>query len=272
MKVLISFVIYYPKGSFYQKLVDFFNSPYNFDLCVFDNTPNSDFWDHIENHNLKYISPGKNMGIGYALKAVMDYANEKNYDYVFTLDQDSIIESDDIIAAEQVVFRFSDYGIIGLNYNNKYKSHKKILDKKFIITSGSFISVKQYKRIQGFNENLFIDYVDFELCWQFWKKRIKVGLIPAIDFRHTIGSPIIKTLFFIKIKSLNHNPIRYYYRYRNELYCYLKDRRFFFFQHIKEKLQIITMLLLEGDKKEKLKKIQEGKRDCRRNHFGEYDG
>ena len=89
----------------------------------------------------------------------------------------------------------------------------EIINVKTWITSGNFININQYNKINGFKEELFIDYVDFDLCHQFYKKNIKIGVIPNIKIQHQIGKPITKMFLWRKFNCMNHSPIRYYYRY-----------------------------------------------------------
>lgn len=272
MKLLVAYVTYHPKKDFLDRVKSNIFSSDDCNFFIFDNTENGDEnLKNITSPNLVYFSEEINKGIAYALKYITDYAISKGYDYVLTFDQDSIVGFSLIKDSFEKISQFPEYGLIGLNYNFKYKDSDKILNVKFLITSGCYINLAKYKLVEGFNSSLFIDYVDFELCWQFKKKNIPIGVLTSFGFQHTIGNPIIKKFLFIKIKSLNHNPVRYYYRYRNELYCYKRDRLFFLKTHLKETLQIVTMILFEKDKKAKLKMIRLGKKDCRNGIFGEFN-
>ena len=271
MKLLISYVTYNPNEVFLKRLKKNISQNKEFEFFVFDNT-------EVENNELKhltsihYYTENTNKGIAYALNFVMNFAIANGFDYVLTLDQDSEIDFGLIEKSFKKVILHQEYGILSLNYNAKYKNDKAISNEKYLITSGSFVNVSKYKLIDGFNSKLFIDYVDFDLCRQFKNKNVPLGVLTEFSFKHTIGNPIVKKFLFIKVKALNHKPVRYYYRYRNELYCYKKDRRFFFKTHIKEMIQIIIMILLEKDKVKKLKMIHLGRKDCRKGVFGKFNG
>ncbi len=276
IKLLVSIVLYNPTDNFYANFHTLAKKDFYSKLMIVDNSNNSNeklVRNCINNEiDINYLAYNENKGIAKALKDVMDYAKNNKYDYVLTLDQDSIFPFDKYLEIEEILLENlnKNIGIVALNYNNRYKSDSKYIYIKKIITSGNFINVKQYEQVDGFDEKLFIDYVDFDLCYQFYKKNIKLILIPSINIEHTIGDPIYKRMLFIKIKSMNHSPIRYYYRYRNELYCYKKSRRFFLKSHIKEHINILLMLIYEKNKKEKMKMIKRGKKDAKIKKFGPF--
>ena len=47
-----------------------------------------------------------------------------------------------------------------------------------VITSGNIINLSLYKNIEGFNEELFVDFVDFDLCYQIKEKGLIISEYP----------------------------------------------------------------------------------------------
>lgn len=225
-----------------------------------------------QNNKIELISMNGNKGIAKALKVGMQKAIEDKYDFCLTMDQDSKFP---IIDKEYLFSYFkkgdiSDYGIIAVNNIQTPNPQHKLIETKTWITSGSFVNVKNYQLIPGFNENLFIDYVDFDINEQFYKVNKKIAYIEDIIMEHHLGNLIEKKFLFKKIHSMNHAPIRYYYRYRNLYYLYRKDKKFYKYNLKQEKRNIIKMLLCEKNRKEKLKMIKRGKKDAKLGILGKY--
>lgn len=270
VKILAGVVLFNPDSSVFENIKKIVNIPEIDLIFIYDNSNYSNESKIVEDKKIVYYSEYDNKGIAYALKKIMSYAIANKFTYVLTLDQDSVVSN--LNGIKELLSCNSDYAILTLNYNKKYNSSKPVKNVKYVISSGNFINVEKYKQIKGFNEDLFIDYVDFDLCYQFHEIKSKIGVCVKYFMQHTIGTPMVKKIAFLKIKSFNHSPIRYYYRYRNELYCFKRSRLFFLKLHIKEKIRIILMLIVEKNTNEKMKMIKLGRKDAKKNKLGKYDG
>ena len=217
-----------------------------------------------------YIPLGENKGIGYALKVGLEKVKEDNADICLTMDQDSIFPSDRWNEVKEYLEKnIKDYAIIGLNFNSEDQT-KGIVDVKTLLTSGNFINMDDYKKIKGFNEDLFIDCVDFELNEQFDAINRKIGYINEISLIHKMGNPLPRRFFGVKVTALNHSPIRYYYRFRNGYYLYQKNKKFY--KPLKKQFFSIKLkvMLYEPNKKEKFKMMRRGISDAKKNILGEF--
>lgn len=223
-----------------------------------------------EYNNVKYISLDGNQGIGKALKVGLSEAIKCGADICLTMDQDSIFPSEKIDDIKDYLEKnIGEYAIIGLNFNS-VDTTKGIVDVKTLLTSGNFINITDYKRINGFNEDLFIDCVDFELDEQFANLGRKIGYINDISLTHKMGNPITVKFLWKKYTALNHSPIRYYYRFRNGYYLYKKNKNFYRFlkkQFFSVRLKVI---LYEPNKKVKFKMMRHGIKDAKKNILGKY--
>jgi rhamnosyltransferase len=85
------------------------------------------------------------------------------------------------------------------------------------IASGLAIRSSLFLELNGFREDLFIDWVDMELCWRAYKSGARLILLEA-SLNHRLGDSS-KNCFgrLIPIR----NAIRYYYLIRNGLYLAL---------------------------------------------------
>ncbi|BAB60024.1 rhamnosyl transferase [Thermoplasma volcanium GSS1] len=141
-----------------EKLVDF--------VVIVDNNSNkSPVLDYISNNifNDRYlIQLEDNLGIAYALNTGIKYILEKgHYDYILTLDQDTVPLIDDI---KELIKRansiYSNIGIIALISKMDPKI-PEFTDVKFPMTSGNIVKSEIFKYIK-YREEFFIDSVDFD--------------------------------------------------------------------------------------------------------------
>ena len=92
MKILTGLVTFNPDIDRLQENLSAIVSQ-DTDILIFDN--GSKNFNEIENIasslNCKTLSVKKNRGIAYGLKVIMDYAMENDYEWVLSLDQDSVI-------------------------------------------------------------------------------------------------------------------------------------------------------------------------------------
>ena len=118
------------------------------------------------------IASEMNRGISKALNELCLLADKEGYDWILTMDQDSIcaenmvdilsrhIVEDSIgILAPRVEFR-SDGMLIHETKNKK----SEVEEIRACITSGSLTRLEAWKKIGGFDEWMFIDHVDNEFC------------------------------------------------------------------------------------------------------------
>ncbi len=226
------------------------------------------------NKKYEYYFLGENKGIAYALNLSCKLAMNSKFDFILTMDQDSVFPSDkynDLILKYLNSKIIDEYGVLGLNFNSS-SMEEKIVDTNFWITSGGFVNLKNYSKILGFKSELFIDYVDFELGEQFQKIGKKIGYINNISLQHTIGNPIKKKFFLKEITCLNHSPIRYYYRYRNSLYLYKNNKRFYRKKYFHDLIiDTLKILLFEPNKLEKIKMIKLGRKDAKIGKLGKFE-
>lgn len=87
--------------------------------------------------------------------------------------------------------------------------------RREIISSGSCVALRKIEKV-GLNDDcLFIDYVDFELCWRANSKGFVNGITPKVKLTHYVGQQEYRLFNQLVIIS---TPIRYYYQTRNYLW------------------------------------------------------
>ena len=224
--------------------------------------------------NFIYIDMDGNKGIAAALNKGIEYLNSKNIDFALTMDQDSLFPTKYYPNILKLVNKYkTDYSVIGLNFNQDNGGLDEIIEVPYWITSGNFVNISDFMSVGGFMNELFIDYVDFELGYKFKKNGFKICYLKDFSLKHTIGNPIEIHLFGKTYYAMNHSPIRYYYRYRNAYYLYhFVDRQFFKKEYYKETIvNILKMLIYEKNRKVKFSMIRKGIQDAKCKKMGKFN-
>lgn len=224
--------------------------------------------------NFIYIDMDGNKGIAAALNKGIEYLNSKNIDFALTMDQDSLFPTKYYPNILKLVNKHkTDYSVIGLNFNQDNGGLDEIIEVPYWITSGNFVNISDFMSVGGFMNELFIDYVDFELGYKFKKNGFKICYLKDFSLKHTIGNPIEIHLFGKTYYAMNHSPIRYYYRYRNAYYLYhFVDRQFFKKEYYKEMIvNTLKMLIYEKNQKVKFSMIRKGIQDAKCKKMGKFN-
>lgn len=230
MKFAGTVVLYNPEKEILENIKSYL--PFIDILYVMDNsTKEFEFLNDIKSiKKVKYISLGGNKGIAKALKIATETAIKDGYDFLLSMDQDSKFPTEDFKYVKDYVENndVTKLGIICVNYlgnivKNKTSSKAELWEVNDVITSGSFLNLKNYSKIDGYNEDLFIDLVDHDLFFQFREKDYKILLFVNIFLNHKLGEKKEVKFLFYKRKVITHSPVRYYYMYRN--FHYLKKNR-----------------------------------------------
>lgn len=277
MKIAATVVLYNPDFTYVENVLSYLN---DVEKCyIIDNSENNFVLDKslLNNPKVKYIQFGENKGIGYALKVAAEEAFKDGFGFLLTMDQDSKLSLDAFgkfieFATKNNVENIAQISLNTTEFKNDDDGKVKTEEVQMCITSGCFVNLKLYQKIEGFNDKLFIDLVDFDLSHQFIKAGYRIVLLRDAYIIHKIGEPVrLKRKVFGKtIISSNHSPIRYYYIYRNESYLFKRDKEFYKNIHKNHKKDVWRMLLSEKQKCLKMKMIRRGKKDARKGKLGKY--
>lgn len=172
--------------------------------------------------DIDIIQNKKNAGIAHALNQAMQYAQKNHYSWVLTLDQDTVAPADLVenLMKHQSCERI---GIIAPDFidRNYYRISEEKTGWEYVlscITSGCLTNVPAWKDVGGFDDEMFIDYVDYDYCANLIEHGY--GIIKDFDVKilHEIGNS--KRVYFGKysIVVTNHSPMRKYYMARNVFY------------------------------------------------------
>ena len=203
----VEVILYYPDSIAFGNIKNYQSI---FDhVLLYDNTPKADIKYSIEDdQKTTYLSNGINDGMSVALEEGIKWADNNNIDFLLTMDQDSDLAIEDAKRIQQRISENDEekVAIYSINYRKiVYKEKKPILlearykqgkdiDVNFSMTSGSFVRIKAVKKLLPL-DNLFIGFVDNDLCYGLREKGYQIRLVSDVIFNQRVGEPIEDKLF-----------------------------------------------------------------------------
>ena len=224
--------------------------------------------EHLKSNNIEIIGFGKNCGIACALNEILKYSNLKHFKWILFLDQDSISPQNMITKYISMWGECNNCGM--LSPKIKYKngpiddSEELVLEKDWCITSGSFTKTEILNATNGFDESMFIDMVDYDICCQLKHLGYKTYQINNVEFYHELGNLKYKKVFNKVLWIENHNAFRKYYIVRNRLYIKNKYKLKSFPVYFDIFVEYLKVIIFEKDKIEKIKRMNRGIKDARK--------
>ncbi len=232
------------------------------------------------------IPLGENKGIAAALNACMEMAEKDGFEWVITLDQDSVCE-ENLVGAYLSQIEQKNVAIFTpvILYEKKGESlslpefKEPFTEVERCITSAGMTSVKAWKEIGGFDERLFIDYVDYDFCIRLKKCGYRIlrvnsvclhqqlGRADEVDFLENLGKLLHIKRLQKKIYVYNHSPMRTYYYARNSAYYirkYAEDLSDLQGEKHEVKHWLMMKVLFEKQKCAKIRAIVRGRRDSKK--------
>lgn len=240
-------------------------------LYVIDNSDSAEKQQQVKSLCKSYTrcqveTVGENKGIAYALNLGCAKAIEDSFKWIITLDQDSTLPDNFVSTYLQYLNSLSEpesqrIAMLTCNMSTWKKEFKRSVDKVTLCwTSGALMRLDAYQETEGFDNELFIDCVDYDMCVKLILRGYGIMRINSLCLNHHLGNTKRYSLFGHNLFFItNYNPVRRYYMVRNGMYLskkyssqtsILKMNRF---SMIKIRLKII---LLEKDKIRKLHAIK----------------
>lgn len=216
-----------------------------------------------------------NLGIATALNQFTITAMKDGYEWILTLDQDSVSPSNIIKEFEKYI-TYQNIGMLCPVINDRNKGEEIKIKESYseineCITSGSLLNIEAWNNIGGFDENMFIDGVDFDICYRLRQSGYKILCIQSVILLHELGRIEYHRFLFWRVLVKNHSAFRKYYIARNIIYTAKKRRSTLLV--VKGLLQEIKMLgivaLYEEDKLNKSKSVFRGINDGFKGKVGE---
>ena len=159
--------------------------------------------------NCILLKNGENMGIAYALNQILKYAYENDVKWFLTLDQDSVC-SRNLINTYSKYIEIPGVAIItscikDRNYELKdsFRENEEYRFVTYCITSGALMNTEICERCGGWDNKLFIDNVDGDICINLKKRGYKVLSLHYNGLLHEVGHG--KNVKFLWKKDIVYN-------------------------------------------------------------------
>ena len=201
------------------------------------------------------IDQAGNIGVGAGFNAGMQSALDAGYQYVWIFDQDSTVAPGMLDA----LLAYSDRhgtrtGVVGpalraAETGRVYDSDRGIgaRDVDTLISSGSLFAAPLLREIGLHDANLFIDYVDHDICLR--AKACGYVNVKVFDtlLDHRFGDSKPAQIFGRRVYLANYSPLRHYYSARNRIIILRRfGPRGWFWDDLRYSIKAwVKMLLLE---------------------------
>lgn len=235
MKIAATIILYYPTEKAINNIRSYINGVEK--LFIIDNSETSSsqvIESFSQSEKVVYLHDGDNKGIAARLNQVCELAKEAQFDWLLTMDQDSFFQEgifNNYLHCLSIFDQKEKISMFGINFSERISNPNECnyVSVKHLITSGSMLNLKLTEKTGGFDENLFIDEVDFEYCLRSVAKGFNIIQFTNIFLNHNLGETSYHRSFKTsKITSrVLHSPFRIYYMTRNFLYVQSKYKNLF---------------------------------------------
>jgi rhamnosyltransferase len=204
-------------------------------IIVTDNTPNTDNKElFASNDKVAYYPNKANFGLSRAFNRCLKNELVKKSDFIVFLDQDSSVQENtveilinDFLALRKIA---QNVGCIGPFYYEENigeivspKGRREILKNiykvKNIITSAMLTTYANLELINFWNEKIFLDFADWDLCWRFREAKLCCCITANTILHHKLGNRMRQLGPFVIREAA---PIREYYQMRDGLKLLVK--------------------------------------------------
>jgi len=276
MKVCAGIVLYNPDVVRLKESIDRIR-PQVTQLVFVDNASDNieELQGSFADDKYVWIKNDSNLGIAKALNQLVEFSDKNGYQWILTLDQDSICGDDlvyklldNAIIEEKTALAsplILDRGIVAdkINTDDPYVKNEEV---KMCITSGCLTNVKAIIDIGGFNEWLFIYDVDREICIRLLRAGYRLIRVNSARLYHEHGLKTVSRRFLLKkVVYRNYTPFSVYYMTRNLVYMLRKYGSEYsprpFFRWVRLYFAFCVKFIFEPDRIQRLKAFRKGLRD-----------
>ncbi len=161
------------------------------EIIIYDNgSANLDAIRSLASSNTHIISNKKNNGMSVALNALANEAIKRGYTDILFLDQDSVSTEGMVEALSSLTSQ--NVGVvcprrIDRNSPNEEDTYAEEEEAAHTITSGSLVNLVIFDKIGGYDERLFIDWVDLDYCHNLRLHGYKILRAKQATLIHELG-------------------------------------------------------------------------------------
>lgn len=264
--ILAGIVLYNPNTQRLQENIEAI-IPQVDSIVIVDNGSTESLYNNILEtfDHISYIRNEKNMGIAYALNQICGYAYSHGYNWVLTLDQDSIATPGMVDVYRSIAN--DEIGILGCwihdrgyQIDESWGIKNGTFETDWVITSAAFTNINAWKSCGGFDNGMFIEWVDWDICESMRKAGYKIMKTYKTKLIHELGHGTrLVMVRHHQMQVMNHKPIRYYYSTRNRIYMARKYKHIGLWEQLKEiGFKLYTVERYERNKLQNLVAIIKG--------------
>lgn len=215
-----------------------------------------------ETSSIVLLRNPKNKGIAWALNALCKRAESDDFQWILTLDQDSVCPQN-MIALYKEYLPIADMlcpKIVDRNYGVLDGNSENVETVDKCITSGCLLRLSSWRKLRGFDEKMFIDGVDFEFCYRMKKSGMNILRVNDVVLSHEIGNITVRHFLGFRVIVKNHSPFRKYYIAKNIIYMARKQNNVFvLLKSVMQEIKLLGIVLLyEDNKSQKVSRIISG--------------
>jgi rhamnosyltransferase len=276
-------------------------------LILMDNTPttnansipSAEVRQFLQTDRIQYQHLGSNLGICVAYNRAAQIAQSEGYQWMFTLDQDTLADADFIksmlesseayeastaYTANDVNVNFKDVGLFaprlhlgdGLFQGQSADEHSAVpnySEVEVVMSSGCLLSLKVFLTLNGFDEDFWLDGFDHEYCFHLKSAEFKRIMCEDVLLTHSLGATTKESRFFMR----GHRHISNHSAWRRRLIA--RNRRLLWSKYPsevqwiqtekhQEKKEFFETLILEKSGLKKVWSILMGMRDFHQGRRG----
>lgn len=214
-------------------------------LILSDNTPEGNHRAMFaEIPNAAYLANGVNLGLAAGINRGLDTAEARESDYVFFFDQDSHVPEGHIetmVRDWETLAESRRIGLLGPRFydeitgtynadaildNSTEESTDPYVPIAQMITSSMMTTYGIMKEIGFWNEELFLDYGDYDLCWRLAAAGYELYITRNVTLSHRLGEGCVEAKdpkSGMTFPLAYGAPIRKYYQTRAAVKLLRKD-------------------------------------------------
>jgi len=251
-------------------------------IYLIDNSENElriSLKEYIESEKkILYKQLNKNLGIAEALNIALKHAEDDNFQFLLTLDQDSKTSENMVAQLYEVISKDDKIALVTAKHydpsQHKIDINQSVVEIFYTMTSGNLIRISAARSVGGFDSKLFIDHVDHEFCLRLKANGFQLKRVNYSILFHKLGKSKTIRILGINFYPSFHNPIRIYYRTRNRLYVDNKYKKIFP-DYVKEDLrhflrELFDIMVCENQRFKKVFMMIKGYLHYKKKIFGPY--
>jgi rhamnosyltransferase len=186
-----------------------------FSIYIFDNSPEDalirDFCKEYDDNDVRYITCGKNVGLGFGISSVCAQAYYDSFSALIFFDQDTVFDHSTLAFIEEF---YNQNSSLASSYSAVWFNSKRFADagdgNQFMfkdvlmaINSGSLFFLENLEKLNWMNEKYFVDCVDYEFCLNSSNNNYKIGECSNTPgFDHDTEQADVKYFIFGKERKL----------------------------------------------------------------------